>query len=157
MLLNNIINKNRLLLLTNLLSVSCPAFAVVNPNYQFGQPAVINEESVVLPITNHAIVLNPELDAINSNDPRIKAVINYVKTNGMGVTVLFSNPDNLRYVKKVNQMFTTNGVFATEPQLTKSKNIMDFNLVNVYVIKNPGVIVESSIVQKSFKSQNLDD
>lgn len=145
---------NKLIFLTSIAVLGVKAFAGINSSYQFGQPVTINEESVVIPITNNAIVLNPEIDAIDSKDPRIKAVINYVKSNGMGVTIVFANPENLRYVKKCNQMFAANGVYATEPQLTKNKNIMDFNLVKIYVIKNPNVVVESSNVQKPPKLKN---
>lgn len=148
----------KIMLLSSILIFGCPAYAAVNTNYQFGQTVTIEQESVVLPITNHAIILNPEIDAISANDPRIKTVIDYAKSNeGLGVTVVFANAENLRYVKKINQMFTANGVFATEPQLTKGKNIMEFNLVKIYVIKNHSVINGSGNVQKSAKPKNLDD
>lgn len=127
-----------------LTTLSYPALAAVNTNYQYGRVEV--GESVVIPITNNAITLNPAIDAINARDPRIKTVIDYAKKNGKGVSVVFCNAENLRYVKKLNEMFAANEVFATPPQLTKSKNMMDFNLVKVYVIEdqNKKLLIESS-------------
>lgn len=124
------------------ISVSSPALAAINNTYQYGQVEV--GESLIIPISNNAITLNPAIDAINPRDPRIKTVIDYAKKNGKGVSVVFCNTENLRYVKKLNEMFAANGVFATPPQLTKSKNMMDFNLVRVYVIENQNKKLESS-------------
>lgn len=148
-----------LVLISSLFACSYMAIASVNTSYQVGSSINVDNESVVLPISNHSITLNPEIDAINPNDPRIKTVIDFVKSNnGMGVSVLFSNSENLRYVKKLNQMFAANGVYATEPQLTKSKNIMDFDLVKIYVIKYPGMLLESSnFVKKSTNPTKLAD
>lgn len=86
-------------------------------------------------ISNDAVTLNPKIDAIDQSDPRIKSVIEYVKTNGNGISILFFNTNNLRYVKKVNQLFEDNHIFTDAPQLAKTKNLVDFNLVKIYVIK----------------------
>lgn len=152
--------KTKTLLLIASFATSCySAMASVNTSFQVGQTINVDNESVVLPISNHSISLNPEIDAINPNDPRIKTVIEFVKSNnGMGVSVLFSNSENLRYVKKLNQMFAANGVYVTEPQLTKSKNAIDFDLVKIYVIKYPGMLLESSsYVKKSTNPTKLAD
>jgi hypothetical protein len=148
-----------LLLIAGFAAYCYPAMASVNTRFQVGQTINVDNESVVLPISNHSISLNPEIDAINPNDPRIKTVIEFVKSNnGMGVSVLFSNSENLRYVKKLNQMFAANGVYATEPQLTKSKNAIDFDLVKIYVIKYSGMLLESSsYVKKSTNPTKLAD
>lgn len=118
------------------------ANASIDTRYQYG--AVDLGESVVLPITNAAITLNPEIDAVNPRDPRIKTVIDYVKMNGKGVSIVFFNPENLRYVKKLNEMFNLNGVYATQPQLSNNKNMMYFNQVRIYVIENHNLKIESS-------------
>lgn len=132
------------------ISLSYPTLAAINNSYQYGQVEV--GESLIIPITNNAITLNPAIDAISPRDPRIKTVIDYAQKNGKGVSVVFCNTENLRYVKKLNEMFTANGVFATPPQLTKSKNMMEFNLVKVYVIENQNKKLDSSEPAKMKKA-----
>ena len=67
----------------------------------------------------------------------------YVKKNGIGVSVVFFNPDNLRYVRKVNELFQANHIFTDPPQLTKTKNLVDFNLVKIYVIEDKSHVSET--------------
>lgn len=153
-------NKSKTILLMSLITLlSYKISASVNTKFQIGQTINVDNESIILPISNHSIVLNPKIDAINPNDPRLKTVIDFIKShNGMGVSIVFSNAENLRYVKKLNQMFATNRIYATDPQLTKSKNIIDFDLVKIYVIKYPGMLLESSnIVKKSTNPTKLVD
>jgi hypothetical protein len=133
-----------------LVAIHFPTTAAINNSYQYGQVEV--GESLIIPITNNAITLNPAIDAVTPRDPRIKTVIDYAKKNGKGVSVVFCNTENLRYVKKLNEMFTANGVFATPPQLTKSKNMMEFNLVKVYVIENQNKKLDSSEPAKMKKT-----
>lgn len=131
------------------------ANAGINNNYQY--TLFINNESVTKtqPLTSDPITLNPDIDEIKASDPRIKSVMDYVKKNGIGVSVVFFNPDNLRYVRKVNELFQANHIFTDPPQLTKTKNLVDFNLVKIYVIEDKNHVSESEAtihtVQSSYK------
>lgn len=129
------------LFLVLIASLNC-SFAAINTQYQYGNPPVI--ESSVLPISNNPIILNPALDDIDANDPKIKSIINYTKTNGLGVSVVFFNPENLRFAKQINAMFNANGIKTTNPQMAASKNKMDFNLVQIYAIKDKNKLSEST-------------
>lgn len=125
------------------------ANATINTNYQYGtSKAIGSPESAVIAVTNEPITLNPELDEIDVNDPRIKSVIDYVHRQGLGVSVVFFNSENLRYAKKVNEMFNKNHVYTTLPQMAQSKNRMDFNLVKIYVIQDKTVKLESTNLTK---------
>ena len=131
------------------------ANAGINNNYQY--TLFVDNESTTKtqPLTSDPITLNPDIDEIKTSDPRIKSVMEYVKKNGIGVSVVFFNPDNLRYVKKVNELFQANHIFTDPPQLTKTKNLVDFNLVKIYVIEDKSHVSESkaatSTVQPSHK------
>lgn len=140
--------RGKLLLISMVTSLGClsAANASIDTRFQYG--AVELGESVVLPITNAAITLNPDVDVVNPRDPRIKTVIDYVKMNGKGVSIVFFNPENLRYVKKLNEMFSLNWVYATQPQLSNNKNMMYFNQVKIYVIENHNLKIESSELSK---------
>lgn len=137
--------KLSMLLLSSLFAIE--AQAAINSNYQYGQ-VTVTAESTTIPITNDAIILNPAIDSTNPRDPRIKTLIDYVRLKGKGVSVVFYNPDNYRFATKLNEMFSANGIYATDPQLAKSKNMMEYNLVKIYAIENQNNKLESNITQK---------
>lgn len=138
--------KLSMLLLSSLFAIE--AQAAINSNYQYGQVTVTTAESTTIPITNEAITLNPAIDSTNPRDPRIKTLIDYVRLKGKGVSVVFYNPDNYRFATKLNEMFSANGIYATDPQLAKSKNMMEYNLVKIYAIENQNNKLESNSIQK---------
>lgn len=129
------------LILTSLIlaSISLNANAMISAIYQ-RNPDTSNklnnsDISKVQMITNDSIILNPSIDDIDVTDPRIKSIIDYTKANGKGVSIIFFNEENLRYVKKVNEMFKTNRIHTDPPQLAKTINLADYNLIKIYVIK----------------------
>lgn len=143
--------KPILLISTLLLSVS--SYATVNASYQYGTSKAMDiAESSIIPITNDAVTLNPEIDEIDVNDPRIKSILDYVHSQGLGVSVVLFNSENLRYAKKLNDLFNKNHVYTTQPQMAKSKNRMDFNLVKIYVIRDKTVKIESTNLTKRKES-----
>jgi len=129
--------KRLLLTGITLASLAFNAHARMSATHMADMHSIGGTEAItkIQPITNDAVTLNPNIDAIDQSDPRIKSVIEYVKTSGNGVSILFFNTDNLRYVKKVNQLFEDNHILTDPPQLAKTRNLVDFNLVKIYVIK----------------------
>lgn len=118
--------------LSNIIIVN--ADARMSSVYQ--RPLSIDEAiSKIQPITNDAITLDPDIDEVKTSDPRIKSVMDYAKHNGSGVSIVFFNTNNLRYVKQVKQMFKENNIFTDKPQLGKTNNLLDFNLIKIYVIE----------------------
>lgn len=118
-----------------LLSLGFNADARINTNYQSNR--LVNNPLTVQAISNDAITLNTRIDDIDISDPRIKSVIDYVKTNGNGISVVFFAPDNLRYVKKVNKLFQQNNIFTDTLQLATPKHLIDLDLIKIYIIKEP--------------------
>jgi hypothetical protein len=130
------------------------AYASITNNYQYTLFVTANESAIkIQPVTNDPIVLNPDIDEIKASDPRIKSVIEYVKKDGIGISIIFFNPNNLRYVKKVNELFQANHIFTDLPQLTKTKNLVDFNLVKIYVIKDKSHVNESKPAEPTKANQ----
>lgn len=130
------------------------ANAGINNNYQY--TAFIDNESTTKTqlLTSDPITLNPVIDEIKASDPRIKSVMEYAKKSGTGVSVIFFNPDNLRYVKKVNELFQTNHIFTDPPQLTNTKNLVDFNLIKIYVIEDKSHGSESKTITSPIQSNH---
>lgn len=127
--------KKLIVTITVLMTILFNANASINNIYQHGSFNPSNAIDKTQAITNDAISLNSAIDDLSTSDPRIKSVIEYVKANGYGVSIIFFNKENLRYVKQVNELFTANDIFTDPPELAKSKNLVNFNLIEIYVIK----------------------
>ncbi|MCX8515051.1 MAG: hypothetical protein ORN24_05725 [Burkholderiales bacterium] len=119
------------------------ANATMSNSYQYNLFKNSESTTKIQMLTSDPITLNPDIDEIKPSDPRIKSVMEYVKKNGIGVSVVFFNSENLRYVKKINELFQANYIFTDPPQLTKTKNMVDFNLVKIYVIEDKSHVYES--------------
>lgn len=127
-------------------------YASISKTYQYTSYTNTSESTTKTQlITNDPIVLNPEIDEITASDPRIDSVIEYAKLNGTGVSVMFFNPDNLRYVKKVNEMFQANHIYTDPPQLSKTNNLLEFNLIKIYVIKDKSHVSTTKPAASSVK------
>lgn len=127
--------KKLILVNTLLISLACNAYARGYSMYHSQLPTHPDAISKVQTITNYPVTLNPAIDEISTSDPRIKSVIDYARVHGRGVSIVFFNIDNLRYVKKVNALFKQNLIPTEEPQLAKTQNSVDDNLIEIYVIK----------------------
>lgn len=113
------------------------ANARISNNYQYNSmvESITSSAIKVQSITNDAVTLNVRIDDIDISDPRIKSVIDYVKTHGNGVSVIFFAPDNLRYAKKINKLFQDNHIFTDTPELATPQHLIDLDLIKIYVIK----------------------
>ncbi len=135
---------------TKLVVAGVIALVITNANAsissinQYKSSSLIESTIKVQEATNDPVILNPAIDEIKASDPRIKAVIEYAKQNKLSIAVVFFNIDNLRYVKQVNALFDANHIVTNSPQLAKTPNISDINLVKIYVVKDKANVNESN-------------
>lgn len=109
------------------------AFAAVNNNFQISNPNTPIESPTMYLVQNAAIVFDTRIDEVKDTDPRLKTIIDYSVMKDSKVSILFYSPDNLRFARKLYKVFQKYDLEVESPALTSTKNLLDVNLVKVYL------------------------
>ena len=84
-------------------------------------------------LTIEPVTLNPAIDDIQQLDPRLKTVIMYAHYEQTDVKVVYFSTSTKRYASKVVALFKSNKVNSVTAAQQKSSNLMDQNLVKIYM------------------------
>lgn len=119
--------KLAILILSTTIGCALISCSAANPPPQVSLPAKPTS------LTIEPVTLNPAIDDIQQLDPRLKTVIMYAHYEQTDVKVVYFTPANKRYADKVVSLFKSNKVNSVSATLQKSSNLMDQNLVKIYM------------------------
>ncbi len=122
-----------MLLLSFLWSFS---YAIQTSKYQ-------TESVPLVQFTNNAtkdpIILNTQVDDIQQLDPRLKSVIMYAHYESIPVHINYFSSSSQRYATKVLELFKSNMVNSVNLTLVSSNNLIDNNLIKIYLEESNSV------------------
>lgn len=93
--------------------------------------------------TKQAIVLNTQVDDIQQLDPRLKSIIMYAHFKPTPVYIYYFSEDSKRYTMKLLDLFRANKVNSVFAQSMPSTNLMEHNLVKIYLGESQNVLTDN--------------
>lgn len=117
---------------------TCISIAVASANNKFQVQKATSSETntasgTLYLVQNAAITLNPKIDEIQSSDPRLKTVIDYATREDSRVSIVFYNPDNLRFARRLYKVLASHDLRVESPALSTTKNMLEINLIKIYL------------------------
>ncbi len=115
-----------------LLFLSFNSFASISTKYQASEPLV---ESTIK-TTLQPIVINPQIDSINMEDPRFKSILYYIRMKQKPVAIYYFNEANHRPAEKIREQLQNMGVKKVQVSIQKPSNLVDQSIIKIFILDN---------------------
>jgi hypothetical protein len=100
--------------------------------------------------TKQAIILNTQIDDIRQLDPRLKSILMYAHYESSIVHIYYYSTDSRRYAAKLLELFEANKVNAINTEMISSCNLMEKNLIKIYLGEVPNVQTPVNAIKTNF-------
>jgi hypothetical protein len=106
--------------------------------------------------TKQAIILNTQIDDIRQLDPRLKSILMYAHYESSIVHIYYYSTDSRRYAAKLLELFEANKVNAINTEMISSCNLMEKNLIKIYLGEVPNVQTPVNAIKTNFAGKNTE-